>query len=108
MSDLLSPLLVVMGNEVDAFWAFVALMDRMEPNFHTDQRGMHAQLLALRQLVQVRAWGWTWLRRRVSCMLGTSDRCALAQHGWQPLVTGGVRCWHGGPVTCMVHCMCSR
>lgn len=29
MSDYLSPLLVVMQNEVDAFWAFVALMERV-------------------------------------------------------------------------------
>lgn len=54
MSDLLSPILYVMRDEVEAFWAFAALMDRLESNFHTDQRGMHAQLLALRRLVQVR------------------------------------------------------
>ena len=29
MSDLLSPILVVMENEVDAFWCFAGLMDRM-------------------------------------------------------------------------------
>lgn len=29
MSDYLSPLLVVMQNEVDAFWAFAALMERV-------------------------------------------------------------------------------
>lgn len=29
MSDYLSPLLFVMQNEVDAFWAFVGLMDRI-------------------------------------------------------------------------------
>lgn len=29
MSDLLSPILVVMENEVDAFWCFVSLMDEM-------------------------------------------------------------------------------
>lgn len=27
MSDLLAPLLVVMDNEVDAFWCFVGFMD---------------------------------------------------------------------------------
>lgn len=29
MSDLLSPILFVMENEVDAFWCFVAFMDQM-------------------------------------------------------------------------------
>ena len=29
MNDLLSPILIVMENEVDAFWCFVGLMDRM-------------------------------------------------------------------------------
>lgn len=29
MSDLLSPILYVMENEVDAFWCFVAFMDQM-------------------------------------------------------------------------------
>ena len=58
MSDLLSPLLVVAGgDEVSAFWMFVALMERMEANFHTDQRGMHAQLLALQRLAQVGGMG---------------------------------------------------
>eukprot|EP00193_Tetraselmis_chui_P017368 CAMPEP_0177782312 /NCGR_PEP_ID=MMETSP0491_2-20121128/18382_1 /TAXON_ID=63592 /ORGANISM="Tetraselmis chuii, Strain PLY429" /LENGTH=709 /DNA_ID=CAMNT_0019302567 /DNA_START=173 /DNA_END=2302 /DNA_ORIENTATION=+ len=51
MSDLAAPILTVMQNEADAFWCFVALMERMQSNFHTDQTGMHSQLLALRQLV---------------------------------------------------------
>ena len=51
MSDLLSPLLFVMRNEADAFWCFVALMKRMERNFHRDQTGMHEQLTMLRQLI---------------------------------------------------------
>ena len=29
MSDLLSPILTVMEDEVDTFWCFVGLMDRM-------------------------------------------------------------------------------
>ncbi|WIA09760.1 hypothetical protein OEZ85_009138 [Tetradesmus obliquus] len=54
MSDLASPLLVAMeGDEVDAFWCFVGLMERMAGNFAQDQAGMHTQLAALRQLVQV-------------------------------------------------------
>ena len=35
MSDLAAPILAVMQNEVDAFWCFKALMDRMQANFHT-------------------------------------------------------------------------
>lgn len=35
MSDLAAPILVVMQNEADAFWCFVALMERMQSNFHT-------------------------------------------------------------------------
>jgi hypothetical protein len=40
--------------QVDAFWCFVGLMERMGGNFAQDQAGMHTQLAALRQLVQVR------------------------------------------------------
>eukprot|EP00088_Acartia_fossae_P057884 TRINITY_DN6757_c0_g1_i1.p1 TRINITY_DN6757_c0_g1~~TRINITY_DN6757_c0_g1_i1.p1 ORF type:complete len:680 (-),score=141.56 TRINITY_DN6757_c0_g1_i1:151-2190(-) len=44
MSDLLSPLLYVMRNEVDAFWCFVGLMDRVGSNFEFDQGGIKRQL----------------------------------------------------------------
>lgn len=47
MSDLLSPILYVIGDESEAFWCFASLMERMAPNFHRDQNGMHSQLLAL-------------------------------------------------------------
>ena len=53
MSDLLAPILVVMGEEEEAFWAFASLMERMAPNFNLDQNGMHSQLMALRKLVQL-------------------------------------------------------
>lgn len=33
MSDLLSPILVVMENEVDAFWCFAGLMERVVSKF---------------------------------------------------------------------------
>lgn len=42
MSDLLSPILFVMDNESNSFWCFVALTDRLGPNFNTDQYGMHS------------------------------------------------------------------
>ncbi|PVD28662.1 hypothetical protein C0Q70_11256 [Pomacea canaliculata] len=53
MSDLLSPVLVVMENEVDAFWCFAGLMERMCHNFEMDQGGMKSQLADLHKLMQV-------------------------------------------------------
>lgn len=51
MSDLLSPILIVMSNEVDAFWCFVGFMNRVSSNFELDQAGMKSQLSALFGLV---------------------------------------------------------
>ncbi|KAK9815964.1 hypothetical protein WJX74_004614, partial [Apatococcus lobatus] len=53
MSDLAAPMLVVMKDEAEAFWCFAALMDRLEGNFHSDSQGMHAQLTALRDLLDL-------------------------------------------------------
>ncbi|KAJ1443915.1 Rab-GTPase-TBC domain [Sesbania bispinosa] len=53
MSDLLSPILFVMGDESEAFWCFVALMERLGANFNRDQNGMHSQLFALSKLVEL-------------------------------------------------------
>ncbi|KAK7330076.1 hypothetical protein VNO77_24261 [Canavalia gladiata] len=53
MSDLLSPILFVMDDESEAFWCFVALMERFGPNFNRDQNGMHSQLFALSKLVEL-------------------------------------------------------
>ncbi|XP_040574815.1 TBC1 domain family member 17 [Lepeophtheirus salmonis] len=50
MSDLLSPILYVMQNEVDAFWCFVGFMDIVKSNFDFDQKGMKAQLAQLVKL----------------------------------------------------------
>ncbi|KAI3867425.1 hypothetical protein MKX03_036552 [Papaver bracteatum] len=52
MSDLLSPILFVMKDEQESFWCFVALMERLGPNFNRDQAGMHSQLFALSKLVE--------------------------------------------------------
>ncbi len=52
MNDLLSPILIVMENEVDAFWCFVGLMERMEQNFHMDQSHIKLQLGNLHTLLQ--------------------------------------------------------
>ncbi|KDP30256.1 hypothetical protein JCGZ_17038 [Jatropha curcas] len=52
-SDLLSPILFVMEDESESFWCFVALMERLGPNFNRDQSGMHSQLFALSKLVEL-------------------------------------------------------
>ncbi|EGC31138.1 hypothetical protein DICPUDRAFT_89768 [Dictyostelium purpureum] len=53
MSDLLSPILNVMKcKEVESFWCFKGLMDRLESNFHKDQNGMHTQLSTLSKLLK--------------------------------------------------------
>eukprot|EP01105_Mastigella_eilhardi_P017944 TRINITY_DN4138_c0_g1_i2.p1 TRINITY_DN4138_c0_g1~~TRINITY_DN4138_c0_g1_i2.p1 ORF type:complete len:560 (-),score=100.36 TRINITY_DN4138_c0_g1_i2:68-1747(-) len=52
MNDLASVVLEVMrGDEVDGFWCFKGLMDRVEANFSKDQAGMTEQLAALSQIV---------------------------------------------------------
>ncbi|XP_044463087.1 TBC1 domain family member 17-like isoform X2 [Mangifera indica] len=53
MSDLLSPILFVVEDESESFWLFVALMERLGPNFNRDQNGMHTQLFALSKLVEL-------------------------------------------------------
>lgn len=44
MSDLLSPILQLLRNEVDAFWCFVGFMNKLISNFDIDQAGMKEQL----------------------------------------------------------------
>ncbi|KAK9506446.1 hypothetical protein O3M35_008384 [Rhynocoris fuscipes] len=51
MSDLLSPILMLMSNEVDAFWCFVGFMDKVYRNFDVDQSGMKKQLSQLHTLL---------------------------------------------------------
>ncbi|XP_077287126.1 TBC1 domain family member 15/17 [Arctopsyche grandis] len=50
MSDLLSPILFVLKDEVDAFWCFVGFMDKVHTNFDIDQAGMKLQLQQLYDL----------------------------------------------------------
>ncbi|XP_052240307.1 TBC1 domain family member 15-like isoform X3 [Dreissena polymorpha] len=52
MSDLLSPILVVMENEVDAFWCFAGFMERVCDNFQMSQEGMKTQLSQIHKLMQ--------------------------------------------------------
>uniref|UniRef100_A0A0L8GZX2 TBC1 domain family member 15 n=1 Tax=Octopus bimaculoides TaxID=37653 RepID=A0A0L8GZX2_OCTBM len=52
MSDLLSPILVIMENEVDAFWCFAGFMETVCSNFEMDQQGMKTQLAQMHTLMQ--------------------------------------------------------
>jgi len=53
MSDFLSPILLVQQNEVDAFWCFVGLMERVHGNFEMNQMKIKNQLAQLRDLLMV-------------------------------------------------------
>ncbi|XP_013411982.1 TBC1 domain family member 15 isoform X2 [Lingula anatina] len=53
MSDLLAPILVIMDNEVDAFWCFAGFMEIVARNFEMDQKGMKDQLQQLNTLMQL-------------------------------------------------------
>ena len=52
MSDLLSPILYVMENEVDAFWCFAGFMRLVKRNFDFDQGGIKTQLSQLVDLLK--------------------------------------------------------
>ncbi|KAK7929319.1 hypothetical protein WMY93_005714 [Mugilogobius chulae] len=53
MSDLLSPILYVMENEVDAFWCFAFYMDQLHQNFEEQMQGMKTQLVQLGSLLRL-------------------------------------------------------
>lgn len=52
MSDLLSPILFLMGDEAVSFWCFVGFMEKVFRNFDEDQAGMKNQLAKLRTLME--------------------------------------------------------
>ncbi|XP_069857029.1 TBC1 domain family member 17 [Dipodomys merriami] len=53
MSDLLSPILYVLQNEVDAFWCFCGFMELVQGNFEESQETMKRQLGQLLLLLRV-------------------------------------------------------
>ncbi|KAM5132069.1 TBC1 domain family member 17 isoform 4-T4 [Mantella aurantiaca] len=53
MSDLLSPVLYVTQNEVDAFWCFSGFMELLHHNFEESQESMKKQLAQLNLLLRV-------------------------------------------------------
>lgn len=52
MSDLLSPILYLIGDEAAAFWCFVGFMEKVFRNFDEDQAGMKIQLSKMRTLLE--------------------------------------------------------
>ncbi len=52
MSDLLSPILVLMEDEVDSFWCFCGLMEMEAGNFELVQHFMQTQLANLGLLIK--------------------------------------------------------
>jgi TBC1 domain family member 15 len=52
MSDLLSPILYLIGDEAASFWCFVGFMEKVFRNFDEDQAGMKNQLSKLRTLME--------------------------------------------------------
>uniref|UniRef100_A0A8D8Q6R9 TBC1 domain family member 15 n=1 Tax=Cacopsylla melanoneura TaxID=428564 RepID=A0A8D8Q6R9_9HEMI len=55
MSDLLSPLLCTLQDEVETFWCFVSFMERTKHNFDMDQAGMKKQLGQVYQTLSILA-----------------------------------------------------
>ncbi|KAH6584030.1 hypothetical protein BASA60_001129 [Batrachochytrium salamandrivorans] len=53
MSDLCAPILEVMDDEVEAFWAFSGLMEMMKSHFSRDQLGMQLELRRLELLLKL-------------------------------------------------------
>lgn len=53
MSDLLSPLLIVIENEADTFWCFVGLMNMIQQHFEFTQENMRHRIKQLRALLNV-------------------------------------------------------
>lgn len=53
LSDLLSPILYVTQNEVDAFWCFAGFMALVHENFEESQEAMKRQLVQLNILLRV-------------------------------------------------------
>jgi len=51
MNDLVATILLIQDDQIDTFWCFKGLMDRIGSNFHKDQTGIHLQLEKLKKLV---------------------------------------------------------
>jgi hypothetical protein len=67
MSDLLSPIVIVMEDEVDAFWCFVGFMDRVAGQFAEDQLGMKNQLVQVSNLIRLMlSTFWAYLKLQES------------------------------------------
>ncbi|EPS58238.1 hypothetical protein M569_16577, partial [Genlisea aurea] len=54
MSDLLSPIIVVLGDDGEAFWCFVGFMKKARDNFRLDEVGIRRQLSIVSTIIRHR------------------------------------------------------
>ncbi|XP_048865269.1 TBC1 domain family member 15 isoform X1 [Brienomyrus brachyistius] len=94
MSDLLSPILYVMENEVDAFWCFVSFMDQMHQNFEEQMQGMKTQLIHLSTLLRLLDQSfWNYLESQDSGYLYFCFRWLLIRFKRELSFQGVLRLW---------------
>lgn len=53
MNKILAPLLVIMEDEIDAFWCFAGFMDLIGDHFNETQNSVYSQLITLSKLLCV-------------------------------------------------------
>ncbi|XP_007542420.1 TBC1 domain family member 15 [Poecilia formosa] len=94
MSDLLSPILFVMENEVDAFWCFVSFMDQMHQNFEEQMQGMKTQLIQLSTLLRLLDLAfWNYLESQESGYLYFCFRWLLIRFKRELIFSDVLRLW---------------
>ncbi|XP_072915756.1 TBC1 domain family member 15 [Hemitrygon akajei] len=94
MSDLLSPILYVMENEVDAFWCFVAFIEQMHCNFEEQMQGMKTELSQLSTLLKLLDLGfWNYLESQESGYLYFCFRWLLIRFKREFSFQDALRLW---------------
>jgi hypothetical protein len=87
MSDLLSPILFIMdGDEPEAFWSFVGLMDAIETSFQKDQACCPGRAVLC---MDVSRTSLRRTRRRAGCMRSW----AASGASWSLLIPSYLRTW---------------
>ena len=80
-----------MRDESESFWCFVALMERLGPNFNRDQNGMHSQLFALSKV------------GLCVCVLARSHHKTMPVHMFKPLYYFCFDCMFKAFLTNLMH-----
>uniref|UniRef100_A0A4W3GEL4 TBC1 domain family member 15 n=1 Tax=Callorhinchus milii TaxID=7868 RepID=A0A4W3GEL4_CALMI len=94
MSDLLSPILYVMENEVDGFWCFVAFIEQMHCNFEEQMQGMKTELVQLSTLLKLLDLGfWNYLESQESGYLYFCFRWLLIRFKRELTFQDTLRLW---------------